>query len=104
MQIEYNSQIELIDNNNIENSLLLKVAKHFFEFPDNLHDFKIINDYNLEYFIEIEFYNYRKTHCTILYHYKTNEVRFKKGIGGLNINKITLTNLLIELNIWHIKN
>lgn len=103
MKIEYNNQIELIDNNNIENSLLLKVAKQFFEFPDNLHDFKKYIQ-QVEDFISIEFYNYRKTHCSILYHYKTNEVRFKLGMGGLNINQITLTNLLIQLNIWSIKN
>lgn len=103
MNIVYNSKIELIDNQNIENSLLLKIAKQFFEFPDHLHDFKIINDYNPEYFVEVEFYNYRKTHCTILYHYKTNDVRFKKGIGGINFDYIKLVNLLVENKIWIIK-
>ena len=97
--IRYNNNIELVDYKQIENSLLIKIASKFFEFPENFHDFKV-HTTSIENYISIEFYNYRKTHCSILYHFKTNEVRFKKGIGGLNINYLKLVNLLIENKIW----
>ena len=97
--IRYNNNIELVDYKQIENSLLIKIASKFFEFPENFHDFKV-HTTSIEDYISIEFYNYRKTHCSILYHFKTNEVRFKKGIGGLNINYLKLVNLLIENKIW----
>lgn len=97
--ISYNNNIKLVDYNKIENSLLIKIASEFFEFPENFHDFKVYTT-SIEDYISIEFYNYRKIHCSILYHFKTNEVRFKKGIGSLNINYLKLINLLIENKIW----
>ena len=47
--IRYNNNVKLVDYKQIENSLLIKIASEFFEFPENFHDFKVhttsIEDY-----------------------------------------------------------
>ena len=97
--LKYNKEIKLIDEINLERSLLVVLAKEFFEFPQNLHNF-ILKDYNKENYITIEFFNYRKDSCSITYNFNFNKVHFKKGIGGIHYNELRLINKLIELKIW----
>lgn len=90
--------IDLVDYNNIENSLLVKAVREFYNCPNQLHDFRLVNETN--HYVEIEFYNYQKTHCSVVYQKDFNEVRLKKGSGGVNFNYIKLVNNLINLGVF----
>lgn len=89
------ANLSLVDYDNIENSIIVKAIRGFYDFPNNLHDFKLKAE--TKHFVEIEFYNYQKTHCSVVYQKDFNEVRLKKGSGGVNHCYIKLINNLISL-------
>ncbi len=91
----------LIDLDDLSNSNLIKATKEFYNFPDHLHDFKIKD--NTKHYVEIEFYNYQKTRCSIVYQKEFNTIKLNKGIGGVNHDNIKLVNNLVSFGIWKIK-
>ena len=93
------ANLSLVDYDNLENSILIKAIKEFYNFPENLHDFKIKNE--TEHYVEIEFYNYQKTHCSVTYQKDFDQVRLKKGSGGVIHSYIKLINNLISLG-WFV--
>lgn len=94
------SRKNIVDYNNIENSILVKAVKEFYNFPDNLHGFRLVAE--TDHFIEIEFYNYQRTHCSVIYQKDFNEVRLKKGSGGVNHCYLKLINNLIRLGCFKV--
>lgn len=93
------ANINLVNYGNLEESILVKAVKEFYNFPDGLHDFKLASE--TIHYVEIEFFNYQKTHCSVLYQKDFNEVRLKKGIGGVNHDYLKLINNLISLG-WFV--
>jgi hypothetical protein len=93
------ANLSLVDYDNVENSILVNAVKEFYNFPESLHDFKIKQE--TEHYVEIEFYNYQKTHCSVLYQKDFDEVRLKKGSGGVNHSYVKLINNLIGLG-WFV--
>ena len=90
----------LVDYNDIENSLLIKAVREFFDFPQSLHGFELVRE--TEHYVEIKFFNYQKTNCSVIYQKDFNQIRLNKGIGGVNFDYLTLINNLIKLGIFTI--
>lgn len=93
------ANISLVNYDSIKDSILVKAVKEFYNFPDSLHDFKLVKE--TEHYVEIEFFNYQKTHCSVVYQKDFNHVLLKKGIGGVNHCYVKLINNFIHLG-WFV--